>query len=131
MSRAESPRMRPYFYRITVTRVKDGDTVEANFDLGFRCTLSVVVRLLGVDAPETWRPVSEAEGKAGETVKQFLEGVLQQHAGKLYCASHKIDMYGRSLGTLYYESSGALIDINRAVNEFMLQEKLTQEQFRS
>lgn len=120
-----------YFYRISVTRVKDGDTLEAVFDLGFRASLAVTVRLLNVDAPETWRPSSLAEGEAGKKVTTYLQQILDANKGKLFCTSHSIDVYGRSLGTLYYQdANNVLTDINAMLNSFMVAEGLTQSQFK-
>ena len=53
-----------YIYRATCHRVVDGDTFEADVDLGFYVTLRVKVRLHNVDTPERgevgWREASAA-----------------------------------------------------------------------
>ena len=41
-----------YEYRCTVTRVVDGDTVDAEIDLGFDIVFKSRIRLFGVDTPE-------------------------------------------------------------------------------
>ena len=44
----------PYIYRIKqITRVIDGDTVDADIDLGFDISLTKRIRLAGIDAPES------------------------------------------------------------------------------
>jgi micrococcal nuclease len=55
-----------YTYRAIITNAVDGDTVDANVDLGFGASLTMRLRLLGVNAPEV---VGEdrAAGMAAET----------------------------------------------------------------
>ena len=44
----------PYIYRIKqITRVIDGDTVDADIDLGFDISLTKRIRLAGIDTPES------------------------------------------------------------------------------
>jgi len=44
----------PYIYRIKqITRVVDGDTIDASIDLGFDIALEKRIRLAGVDTPES------------------------------------------------------------------------------
>ena len=43
---------RVYEYSGTIARVVDGDTVDADIDLGFGVTIRQRLRLLGIDAPE-------------------------------------------------------------------------------
>lgn len=119
-----------YFYRVAVHRIKDGDTVEMIFDLGFRAALVVTVRLKGVDAPETWRPQSEKERAAGQAVTAYLTKLLTDNATNLYCQSESIDLYGRSLGVLYYSENGAMMNINELLNKFMIDNHMTQAEAR-
>jgi micrococcal nuclease len=41
-----------YWYRATVLRAVDGDTLELDIDLGMRLHSTIRVRLLGIDTPE-------------------------------------------------------------------------------
>lgn len=111
----------PYFYKITIDRVLDGDTVEATFDLGFCVSLKVTVRLAGYDAPETFRPKTEREKDAGEKVKYYVRQMLGGYAGSLYCRSTKIDLYGRSTGILYVKdpTSGDYISLNEHFKDYI------------
>lgn len=44
----------PYIYRIKqITKVVDGDTIDADIDLGFDISLSKRIRLAAVDTPES------------------------------------------------------------------------------
>ena len=117
--------MNPYFYRIEVRRVLDGDTIDAAFDLGFNVTNVVRVRCMGYDAPETWRPSSAKELEAGVRVKEFFANALAEHAGNLYCESTNIDLYGRSSGIIYFkDSAGGYVSINEIVNQFINENQL-------
>lgn len=42
----------PYIYRAAPERVIDGDTLVCRISLGFHVTLTVPIRLLGIDTPE-------------------------------------------------------------------------------
>lgn len=86
--------MRPeYTYAATVVRVIDGDTLYANVDLGFRMTIQITVRLLGINTPE----LNTDEGKRARDYMRMLEGQ------KIVLKTHKDpkDKYGRWLGEIY------------------------------
>ena len=55
-----------YEYEMKVLRVVDGDTVDAQIDLGFKVHHNIRVRLYGINAPESrTRDLEEkARGKA-------------------------------------------------------------------
>jgi micrococcal nuclease len=78
----------------TVTRVIDGDTVEATLTTG----AVVTVRLIGIDTPETKRPGVPVEcggPEASETMRQLVEGrAVTLTADPTQDA---VDRYGRSL----------------------------------
>jgi micrococcal nuclease len=42
----------PYEYRATVVKVVDGDTIDADVDLGFRVRQTMRLRLKGINTPE-------------------------------------------------------------------------------
>jgi micrococcal nuclease len=54
-----------YEYKAEVLRVVDADTFDLLVDVGFSITLKERFRLNGVDAPESWRPKTKAEGEHG------------------------------------------------------------------
>lgn len=69
-SQGPNPESRLYTYRAWVTRVLDGDTIEAVVDLGFGFTTTQVLRLRGIDC-------SELVTKEGKEAKGFVEELLK------------------------------------------------------
>ena len=89
-----------YIYKITVTRVVDGDNVDAIVHLGFDVDLKKRIRLHGIDCPET-RTRDKAEKVRGYAAKEFLQGIVDHQKGQLYLQSIDKGKYGRCVGILY------------------------------
>lgn len=90
-----------YTYNIKLDRVVDGDTIDANIDLGFDIWVKKRVRFLGVNTPETRTKDLEEKAKglaAKERVKQLLEG-----SNTIQLNSHGVGKYGRVLGELHID----------------------------
>ena len=87
-----------YEYGCKIVRVIDGDTVEAEIDLGFDVWLKSPVRLYGINAPELKGVTLEAATQS----KNFLTDYLFTLPGKTVLQTHgkDKDKYGRVLGTL-------------------------------
>ena len=67
----------PYVYRIrSVHKVVDGDTIDADIDLGFDISLTKRIRLAAVDTPES-RTTDAYEKKLGLESKDWLKNRLQ------------------------------------------------------
>lgn len=89
-----------YIYKINVTRVVDGDTIDATIDLGFDITINKRIRLHGIDAPET-RTRDKKEKIKGLAAKKRLEQIVEQQDGVLYLKSMDRGKYGRCVGVLF------------------------------
>lgn len=79
--------------------IVDGDTVHANLNLGIGAFRQEKIRLLGFDAPETWRPKNEEERLKGQEAKEYLSK-LMKNALFFEVTSHPTkyrDAYGRLL----------------------------------
>ena len=64
-----------YTYKVDVTRVVDGDTVDVDIDLGFGMTYKKQrVRMMGIDTPES-RTRELEEKFYGKQTKYFIEGL--------------------------------------------------------
>lgn len=89
-----------YKYRVDVTRVVDGDTVDVDIDLGFGMVYKKQrVRLYGIDTPES-RTRDLEEKKYGKAAKKFLKETLE-NAGTVMLLSHDKGKFGRILGELF------------------------------
>ena len=93
----------PYIYRIkSVGRVVDGDTIDADIDLGFDISLTKRIRLAGIDTPES-RTRDLAEKKLGLEAKEWLKHHLHD-ANDIIIRTELPDStekYGRIIGHLY------------------------------
>jgi micrococcal nuclease len=107
-----------YLYNAKITNVVDGDTVDAEVDLGFTVYVKVRFRLYGIDTMET-NDKAIAVRELGLKAKAFVANAL---LGKLVTIeSHKSDKYGRWLGEIYLDGV--------SVNKQLLSEGLAVEYF--
>ena len=87
-----------YNYKIIPLKVVDGDTIDAEIDLGFDIKVKKRVRFMGINAPESrTRDLEEkARGLAAkDRVKQLLEGCKN-----IQLKSHGVGKFGRCLGEI-------------------------------
>ena len=93
----------PYVYRIkSVGKVVDGDTIDADIDLGFDISLTKRIRLAGIDTPES-RTADKYEKKLGLEAKDWLKHRLED-ANDIIIRTELPDStekYGRIIGHLY------------------------------
>jgi len=99
-----------YVYRCVVTRVVDGDTVDADIDLGFNMFSKDRIRLIGIDTPES-RTRNKHEKIHGLASKARLKELLKDadplpgKRGKkqvfLETSKQGKGKFGRILGTLW------------------------------
>jgi micrococcal nuclease len=93
----------PYIYRIKqITRVIDGDTIDADIDLGFDISLSKRIRLAAVDTPES-RTSDANEKKYGLESKEWLKHKVE-NANNILIKTELPDStekYGRIIGHLF------------------------------
>ena len=93
----------PYIYRVKqVLKVVDGDTIDADVDLGFDISLTKRVRLAGIDTPES-RTADLKEKALGLEVKEWLKKRLEGAKDILIKTQlpDSTEKYGRILGKLY------------------------------
>jgi micrococcal nuclease len=102
----------PYIYRIrSIHKVVDGDTIDADIDLGFDISLTKRIRLAGVDTPES-RTKDEYEKKLGLESKEWLKNRLQ-FAKDIIIKTELPDStekYGRIIGHLYINSEATSLN---------------------
>jgi micrococcal nuclease len=93
----------PYIYRIrSIHKVVDGDTIDADIDLGFSISLTKRIRLAGVDTPES-RTTDANEKKLGLESKEWLKKRCDNAKDILIKTElpDSTEKYGRIIGHLY------------------------------
>ena len=87
-------------YNATVTRVVDGDTIDAIVDLGFSTFKKVRIRMHGINAPES-RTRDLKEKKKGLAAKARLIEMLEENKNEFILVSHGVGKFGRCLGEIF------------------------------
>ena len=93
----------PYIYRIrTISKVVDGDTIDADIDLGFDISLTKRIRLAGIDTPES-RTTNVKEKAMGLESKEWLKKTLEGAKDILIKTElpDSTEKYGRIIGNLF------------------------------
>ena len=128
-----------YFYKIlSVDRIIDGDTFVCTIDLGFCLSKKIVVRILDCDSFES-RHTHKCKKQAkkynltekcivelGKKLKHVLEDVLFS-SSDLYIKTHKLDAFGRALGTIYKDEINIVDILEKAKQSYLLETKCNQE----
>jgi len=97
-----------YRYKVHVTRVVDGDTVDVDVDLGFGMIYKKQrVRMMGIDTPES-RTRDLEEKFYGKASKANLVKILVGH--EIQMVSHDKGKFGRILGELFIGDSSYSIN---------------------
>lgn len=87
-----------YTYKISPLKIVDGDTIDADVDLGFDIKVKKRIRFIGINAPESRTRDLEEKAKglaAKDRVKQLLDGCKN-----ITLKSHGIGKFGRCLGEI-------------------------------
>lgn len=88
-----------------ITRVIDGDTLEANLDLGWGVWhMKAKVRLARVNAPELRAPL-------GPIAKAAVEGWVAEAGPRVVLTSRSLDKYGRTLADVWLSDGNNLSDM--------------------
>ena len=104
-----------YTYKAKVTRVVDGDTVDALIDLGFDTHVKKRIRLYGMDAWES-RTRNKEEKVKGLAAKARLKEILKETNNELILVSYGVGKFGRCLGELFLTMDSDSIN-NQLVSE--------------
>ena len=117
-----------YNYKISLLKVVDGDTIDAEIDLGFDIKVKKRIRFMGINAPESrTRDLEEkARGLAAkDRVKQLLEGTKT-----IQLKSHGVGKYGRCLGELHIDIVDGQEKMTlESINELLIKEGHAVEYF--
>jgi len=108
----------PYIYRIkSITKVVDGDTIDADIDLGFDISLTKRIRFAGIDTPES-RTTNVKEKAMGLESKEWLKKALAG-AKDIIIKTEKPDStekYGRIIGHLFINGQETSLN-NQMIDE--------------
>ena len=113
-----------YEYKVKITRVVDGDTVDAEVDLGFDTFIKDRIRLMGLDTPES-RTRNKKEKALGVAAKAYLKELLKENKGDIILRTSKEGKgkFGRILGTLL------IYDGKTNVNQMLIDEGHARDYF--
>ena len=108
----------PYIYRIReIHKVVDGDTIDADIDLGFSISLEKRIRLAGVDTPES-RTTDLKEKALGLESKEWLKKKLEGAKDIIIKTElpDSTEKYGRIIGHLFINGQETSLN-NQMINE--------------
>jgi len=89
-----------YEYKCNITRVVDGDTVDAEIDCGFDIIFKSRIRLYGIDTPES-RTRDLDEKARGKLASQFIKNkIAEAELVKVKTKLDKKGKFGRVLGSI-------------------------------
>ena len=90
--------MNLFFYRAKVLRVVDGDTIDAEVDLGFNIKLKQRFRFAGINA-------YEINTELGKKAKEYVEKRFAENNNECIIKSEKQGKYGRWLAWIWLKDS--------------------------
>ena len=111
-----------YNYNAICTRVVDGDTIDAEIDLGFDIKVTKRIRLGGINAPES-RTRNKVEKKLGLAAKERLKEIMEGAANCFELESSEIGKFGRVIGKLHIDKiAGKSVITKVCVNDCLVKE---------
>ena len=111
-----------YNYNATCVRVVDGDTIDADIDLGFGVKIKKRIRLAGINAPES-STRNKVEKKLGLAAKERLKDLMEGAADCFELESQELGKYGRVLGKLHINKlAGKDVLTQVCVNDCLVKE---------
>jgi len=97
--------MPTYIYnkdQVTVKRVVDGDTLDLEFDLGFKISTRQRVRLARIDTPEL-RSRDKQERENAQQAQRYVESRLKQ-SKDIKVVTYKTGKFGRYLVDIFIDT---------------------------
>ena len=111
-----------YEYNAKCVRVVDGDTLDAEIDLGFDVKVKRRIRLAGINAPES-RTRNKVEKKLGLAAKERLVEILDGAANCFELESQELGKYGRVLGRIHIDKISGKDQITKVcVNDALVRD---------
>lgn len=110
-----------YLYKAKVLDVIDGDTLLLNIDLGFQVNKEQRIRLACLDCPEI-------KTEKGKKSFHWLRDKMMQ-LDSIMIKTHKVDIYGRYLGHVFYDSTNTMSGDDIFKDGVYLNEEILREGF--
>ena len=110
-----------YDYKAKLLRVVDGDTVDAEIDLGFDVSVKKRIRLVGINTPEC-RTRDLKEKALGLAAKDRVKAILAENP-KFDLESTEVGKYDRVLGKIHINT----LDGTEALTQICLNDQLVKE----
>lgn len=111
-----------YNYNAKCVKVVDGDTIDAEIDLGFDIKVTKRIRLGGINAPES-RTRNKVEKKLGLAAKERLKELMEGAANYFELESQELGKFGRVIGRLHIDKIAGKDRITKVcVNDCLVEE---------
>lgn len=98
-----------YYYEALVTKVVDGDTMDMDVDMGFGIKARQRFRVKDFDAPESWRPKTEAEAVHGAKAKARAIELL--NLKYVAIETFRADLHGRYVVNITMADGRSFADV--------------------
>ena len=111
-----------YNYKISPLRVIDGDTIDAEIDLGFDVKIKKRIRFMGINTPES-RTRDLEEKARGLAAKDRVKNILEENID-FELHSEELGKFGRVLGRIYLNKLDGKDCLTQVcLNELLVKEK--------
>jgi micrococcal nuclease len=110
-----------YTYKAKLLRVVDGDTCDAQIDLGFDVSVKKRIRFAGINAPES-RTRDLKEKARGLAAKDRVKAILAENPS-FTLESTEIGKYGRVLGKIHINTLDGVDGLTQiCLNDLLIKE---------
>lgn len=114
-----------FWYKATVTKVIDGETLDIEFDLGLHAYRKERVRLHGITTPEIFGINKESEEYAkGVEARNFVEERLLGKTVWIHTYLDKTGKNGRYLADIYFQDNKG---VHTSISKLLLEDGLAIE----
>ena len=104
-----------YTYKLDITSIYDGDTLNGVVDLGFNIRMDIKVRLARINTPEI-RTRDADEKKRGYEARDFLRKTIHEHIEEGYnilIETKEKGKYGRWVGEIIiHDGIASIMNVN-------------------
>jgi len=118
-----------YAYKASLSKVKDGDTIVLDINLGFSLSQETEIRLYGVDTPEVYSVKKDSEEYSfGAKAKSRVVALLTHNPLYVFTIKDRTGKYGGTyLGEIWFETYYEGKEGWHNLSEVLLQEGLAVE----